>query len=508
MKTAICYSVIISTLLGASCSTHRATKHSQKTHLESHRIARVLEDIIHATDPNINIGVHIQSLSSNKVIFEKNAGRHFVPASTIKLVTLASALYYLGPSYRFYTYVLTDGPVSSDGTIQNLYIQGSGDPSLMDYDLLRLAQELSQRGIKKITGDIYVDDKIFDDMLWARGDMWDDRGKGYAAPVCGLNLNYNRIQIKTMPSFQNGGNARPIIQPRTSFVDVVSQARTIDGGRTLSLSVERGKAQSEVWPTATNDGLKRGDKIIIDGTISKNSDPFYSMLAVNDPGMMAATVFKEELEHLGIKVHGTVGRKVIPAQSITLAKHESRSLAEALIDFTKISNNVANDALVKAIAAQAGIKPATFSSGLKLINEFLAKEVGIDANKVITADGAGLSRYSLITPEQMVKLLNYAANHFHMGPEFIASLPIGGEDGNLRSRMTMNKLRGQVRAKSGTMSGLSNIAGYLIDEDGERYVFAIMINGFVGSAAPYISLQENILAAMLRDDQPQLANVK
>lgn len=507
MKRAIYFLAMIVTVFGAGCSTHRAALPTSKAHLQGHRITRTVEDIINGIDPNINIGVRIQSLTSNKVIFEKNSGRHFVPASTIKIVTLASALYYLGPSYRFNTYLLTDSPVTPDGTIENLYLQGSGDPSLMDYDLLRLAQELSQRGIKKVVGNIYVDDQVFDDVLWARGDMWDDRGKGYAAPVCGLNLNYNRLQIKTVPSLQANGNATPLMQPKTNFVQVTSQVQMKDGGRSLSVSIERGKDRSE-WPSTTNDGLRKGDKIIIDGTMSKNAEPFYSLLAVNDPGMMAATVLKEELEHLGVKVHGSIGRKPVPTPSVTLAKHESRSLAEALIDFTKISNNIANDALVKAIAAQAGVRPATFAAGLKLINDFLAKEVGIEANSLVTADGAGLSRYNLITPEQMVKVLNYAANHFHMGPEFIAALPIGGEDGNLRTRLTMEKMRGQIRAKSGTMSGLSNLAGYIIDENGERYVFAIMINGFIGSAAPYISLQDKILAAMVTDDQTQMANVK
>lgn len=506
MKEAILLALTFLTI--TNCSLHRTTKSSLKARTDSHRIARVVEDIINATDPNVNIGVRIHSLSSNKVIFEKNADRHFIPGSTLKLVTLAAALYYLGPYYRFTTKVLTDSLVDNHGAIGNLYLQGSGDPSLMDYDLMALAQELSQRGIKKITGDILVDDQIFDDVIWGRGAMWDDRDNGYAAPICGLNLNNNRILIKTVPGLRSGAQAPAIVQPNTKFVEVVSRASTLDSGRNVSVSVERGKNREEDWPTSAIDGLHKGDKIFINGQLSKNSDPHYSKLAVNDPGLLAATLLKEQLEHLGIKVSGNVGHKAIPANPVSLASHVSRSLAEALIDFTKVSNNIANDALVKTIAAQSGIKPATFAAGLKLIKDFLQKEVGIDANSLIAADGAGLSRYSLITPEQMVKILNYAANHFLMGPEFMAALPIGGEDGALRTRLSMDKMRGQIRAKTGTLTGLSSIAGFLTDEDGERFTFAIMINGFVGSAAKYISLQDQILAALLRDDQTQLADVK
>ena len=180
-----------------------------------------------------------------------------------------------------------------------------------------------------------------------------------------------------------------------------------------------------------------------------------------------------------------------------LAQHDSRSLAEALIDFTKISNNVAHDTLVKAISAEGGTKPATANDGLKRIGEFLQSEVGIDASRIVTADGAGLSRYSLVTPQQMVKLLDYSANHFHMGAEFMAALSFGGEDGLLRSRLNDNLVKGNIRAKSGTMTGLSNLAGFLTDQYGDRYAFAIMINGFVGSTAPYVNLQDQILTRLL-----------
>jgi D-alanyl-D-alanine carboxypeptidase/D-alanyl-D-alanine-endopeptidase (penicillin-binding protein 4) len=325
--------------------------------------------------------------------------------------------------------------------------------------------------------------------------------------VCGVNLNYNRIQIKTLPSYHNGGTAIAVLEPKTKFLSVVSEARTASSGRNISFSIEREKEAQNLWPLSANDGLRKGDKIIINGTTSKHADPFYSLLAINDPGIFAATILKEALEAAGVKVLGKVERKFAPKTTQVLAEHVSRSLAEALIDFTKVSNNVATDVLVKAIAAQAGIKPASFAEGLKLINEFLVKEVGITEN-IVAADGAGLSRYNLVTPQQMVKLLQYATNHFQMGPEFIAALPIGGEDGTMRRRLNAENTRGLVRVKTGAMSGLSSLVGYLIDEKGERYVFAIMINGFIGSAQPYISLQDKIVAAMIHDDQQQLANVK
>lgn len=406
---------LVCSFLFIGCAPRGTIKPSKLADRSAAEVTRMIEDAIKTTDPNVNIGISIRSLRDNKTIYQKNADRHFVPCSTMKLVTLGAALYYLGPSHRFSTRIFSDSAVKADGTVENIYLQGSGDPSLMDYDVVKLAETIAQRGIKKISGAIYIDDEIFDDVLWGRGNMWDDRVKGYGAPVSGLNVNYNRLLINTVPSLIRGGNAVPIISPKTDFVRVISEATTKKvGGANLSFTLERNKKREDNWPTAIDDGLRLGDKVVVKGQLGQD-DRHYATLAINDPGMFAATIFKEELQRLGVKVHGGITRRATPANATKLAQHDSRSLAEALIDFTKISNNVAHDALVKAIAAESGVKPASASAGLKRIGEFLRDEVGIDVAKIVTADGAGLSRYSLVTPDQMVKLLDYTANHFHLG---------------------------------------------------------------------------------------------
>lgn len=495
-------------LVGNGCSSRGAIKPTKAQPITQHTAMRSIEDIINNADPNVNIGISIRSLNDNKVIYQKNADRHFVPCSTIKVVTLAAALHYLGPSYRFVTKIFADENIKADGSVNNIYVQGGGDPSLMDYDLVKLAQELAQRGVKKIHGDIIVDDQIFDDVLWGRGDMWDDRSKGYAAPVAGINVNYNRQQLKIVPGAARGAAAHAVLWPHTHYVNVVSEAKTVDSGNNITITLERGKERQNDWPQAIHDGLRQGDKIIVKGQVGKNSDGHYTTIAINDPGMFAATILKEELHRHGVKLGGKLSRKAVPIKAVKLAHHESRSLAEALIDFTKVSNNVGHDTLVKAIAANSGVKPATATAGLKLVGEFLQKEVGINANSLVTADGAGLSRYSLITPDQMVKLLDYTANHFHMGAEFMAALSFAGEDGLLRSRMRNENVRGYVRAKSGTMTSLSNLVGFFTDQNGERYAFAIMINGFIGSTAPYVAMQDRILTSLLGGDQTAIANAK
>ena len=480
-----------------NCSGNK-TLNNQLSKLSNLPVPARIEALINTTDPAINIGIKIISLTDNRVIYERNADRYFTPASTIKLATVAAALYYLGPSYRFNTNIHADNFDTSTGAIKNLYLEGSGDPSLMDHDLIHLAHELKQQKIKTISGNIYIDDQVFDTTFWTKGAMWDDRKFGYNAPVSGLNLNYNRLQIKTMASHKINNPASVVATPACGYIKVSSKAITKNEKATnnLNLSILQNN-QEKAWANINHDGLSSGDHVFVNGHIAKNSSPNYFLLSIKDPGMLAGCFLREQLMREGITFSGKILRKKTPTQAIRLASHQSRALSEALIDFTKISNNVATDSLVKAIAAQAGQKPASFAGGLKLINDFLTKQVGIPEGAIVNADGAGVSRYNLITPSQMVKLLHYAANHFSSGPEFMAAMPLAGQDGTLGARLKAPHLAGNIRAKTGSLTGVSGLAGYFIGEHNKRYAFAIFINGFTGSLTKYKNLQDDILANIL-----------
>lgn len=497
---------LVSAMQILSCSSMKASGRSTTKAAGHVSILSQVDNIIKQADPNINIGIKIVSLKDNKTIFERNSERHYMPASTIKLATIAAALYYLGPSYRFNTHILTDG-FDTNNSLKNIYLQGSGDPSLMDYDLRKLAFELRQMGIKRINGNIYIDDQIFDNILWYRGAMWDDRHS--AAPVCGLNINYNRVEIKTIAGHSSSAPAHALVRPCTKHIKVSSRAITKAEGaqRSLNLSVEH-EHKEKPWPSDSYEGLSLGDHVFINGQTTKNSPAHYSLLAMKDPAAFAGSYLQEQLELLGIKISGTVERKKTPPEAVKLATHQSRALSEAIIDFTKVSNNLPNQGLVKAIAAQSGMKPATFSGGLKLIADFLDKEVGISPQSMISADGAGESRYNLITPDQMVKLLKYAANHFTMGPEFMAAMPLAGLDGTLTNKFKAPHLRGNIRAKTGSLAGVSCLAGYFIGDRGDRFAFSIMVNGFVGSSVKYQLLQEEILATLVQNRENQIARIK
>lgn len=454
-------------------------------------INEAIEEIITNTDKDINIGIMAIDANSEKVIFSKNANRHFVPASSQKIITLAAALHYLGPSYRFNTYFLTDNYDHHTKTIDNLYIKGSGDPGLMEADIIKMVIELRQMGITNIKGNVFVDDTIFDDVLWSKGAMWDDRTRGYNAPVCGLNINYNKILIKTKPNFVTNHDALISIEPLNDFIKLTKKVTTSNLATNISMIINH-DSQSISWPSIDHQGLKKNDEIVISGTIALNSNPSYYSLAVHDPAMMLANIVNNQLKLVNINFSGDIVRKQTPNIAKRLVIFQSRTLSEALIDFIKISNDMACDALVKAIAAKENKAVGTYNTGLSLIKTFLEQEVGIKKQSIIVADGSGLSRYNLITPKQLVDLLYYAHNKFYLGPELMVALPIAGSDGTLINRLRKNN-NGYVRAKTGSMSGINSLAGYSANHKNQKIIFAIMINGFIGNSYKYTQLQDKIL---------------
>lgn len=464
-----------------------ALKSNNETQLD-----RKILDIIKNTDPSSSIGIQVYSLNDKKVVYNNNHDKLYLPASTQKLITLAAALHYLGPSYRFETKLLCDS-ISPNNNIKNIYIKGSGDPSFDHNNLSDLAQEIYQMNIKHIDGNIYIDDQAFDNIYWPKGSMWDDRDRGFAAPVSGLNFDYNRQVIKISPNHFENKKAYAALFPYSEYIKVQINTLTKNGKSDIKYSLDKQQKDNI-------EGLLFGDKIIFNGQISLKSEPQYFLFAIKDPGLWAGNFLREQLERLGIKTSGKVLKAKTPPNAIFLTKHVSRSLSEALVDFTKISNDVANDSLIKAIALNAKIEPASMNEGLKLVKKFLEGEVKIDTKNLVAADGSGLSRYNLMSPGQLVDLLVYAHNNFLLAPEFIAALPIGGKDGTLRSLFRNNDFLGNIRAKTGKMTGVHNLAGFLNVND-KKYVFAIMVNNFVGSIDKFNKMQEEIFGAILESDK-------
>lgn len=396
-------------------------------------------------DPSIRMGIQVASTKTGQILYEHRANELFVPASSLKVLTAASALYYLGPSYRYETPVLADA--ISTHTIQNLYIKGSGDPSLDASDLDKIARMLKQYGIQTIKGNIVVDNTAFDDILYGSGWMWDEMHKGFSAPTDALNLNYNRVVVVAKPGSKADDPLRVTTEPHTRYIKT---------------NLKPSKSTFQIKSTSEpGNALQLHDEVDVTGKIPQGSRYQYHSFAVKDPSLFAGHILLERLREQGIHIKGYVTKGPVPADAEILDTITSKTLGEALINFMKFSNNEAMEAILKTIGLKTSGAPASFDAGIKATEQFLYDQVGLKNSHLTYADASGLSRYTQISPSDFVKVLLYMWPNFNMGPDFVASLPLDGH----------------MRYKTGTMTGICSSVGYLQTDSGDVLAFAVMLNG-------------------------------
>ena len=445
-----------------------------------------VEALVHQVDPHLRLGVKVVEASSGRGLVEINSEQRFVPASTMKVLAAATALHTLGPAHRFETALFTDQGPNAQGDIGHLYVVGSGDPGLGVGDLAALIFELRQLGVRRIAGDLIADTSAFDAVHWGQGWAWDDRAEDYSAPVGGLNLLGNTLEISVSPGAGPGAPALVTAYPPGSYAVVVNDLMTVH-------SEDPGRVCIQTDQAADKTGLLLGQSIRVSGTVRANEKPQVYRYAVSDGGVFVAATLRDLLRAGAVEFSGQVLQGSLPDKVSRLATHQSLPLSAQLIDFMKKSDNHGIECLIKKIGLTSDMRQGTWQAGLETTRSFLAQDMGLEAAAFAMVDGSGLSRENLLSSSQLVKVLLNMYGDATLGPSFIATLPLGGVDGTLAERFLDSPLRGRVRAKTGSMGGVSTLAGYLELENHESVAFSIMMNGFVGPLGVYRKLQEDIL---------------
>jgi len=434
-----------------------------------------VEKIIAAAETNTHLGIKIVSLHTGKVLYEKNAQKLFVPSSTLKLLTAGAALYYLGPQYQFETAFYADGPVENGILFGNLYLNGSGDPSLTYADLEDLVFQLHALNIHEIQGDLMIDASCFDEIDQGPGWMWDEGADPWNSSLSGLMVQHSCIDLWIHPGRHINASPRVITSPKTSYVKVLNEAETVE--KENQLTVER------LW-------MERGNRIKISGKIALDASSKKYRVSLADPTHYTATLAAELLKRHRIVLKGELSQRSVPAEAKRLSSHRSERLSVLLHGVLKESDNLYANALFKKCAEKVHGAPGTWQRGALAIRTFLKKEVGIKVDDAVILDGDGASRYNLISPDQMVIFLQWLYDGCPFAPELLAALPMGGMDGTLSNRsMDMS-----IRAKSGTMTGLSGLAGFVTTADGEPLAFTIYENGFLKQESPKAQIEDKICA--------------
>jgi len=435
-------------------------------------------------DPNLNHGIQgvvVKSLKTGRIIYERNADLVFIPASNLKLLVGAVALDRLGPDFTYRTTVYATGRINSRGVLEgDLVLKGGGDPVLNTDALASLAKQIKSKGISKIAGKLLVDDNYFDNQRLGWGWSWDDIPYYYSAEISALNLNRNVVDVYVRPGRTVGSRAIVRIDPPTNYVKVDNSATT--GGPDVEKNVRVDRALGS-------------NTIRVRGTVplgAKASAP-EEAITVTEPAMYAGHVFRDRLAKEGILVIGGVERGTLPEGAIELAVHRSAPLSQILPLLMKPSDNLIAEVLLKTLGA-AVKGQGTTDAGIEVETEF-CRQIGMDVTALKIVDGSGLSRLNFISPSNLVVLLAYMYGHKHASV-YIDSLPVAGVDGTLRNRMKGTAAEKNVRAKTGYVSRVSSLSGYVNTRSGEALAFAILMNNHLCTNSAATAVQNAICTTL------------
>jgi D-alanyl-D-alanine carboxypeptidase/D-alanyl-D-alanine-endopeptidase (penicillin-binding protein 4) len=433
-------------------------------------------------------GIEVVDLESGKALYRWNADRFFVPASNTKLFTTAMALTRLGPNFTFQTRVLADAAPDANGRIAGpLRLVGGGDPNLsaraIPYKrgpitgnplaaIEELADQIASRGVKWIDGDIIGDDSWYVWEPYAAGWGIEDPESDDGPPVSALTINDNAFSATIAPGAREGDNAELTLNPALEAFRIDNRVLSAAPGSQRRIRYSRlpGSPDLHLW-----------------GAVSQ---PETLVFALDDPARYSAEALRSALEDRGITVEGRAvarhefpdqvadltGRApVAPATGVELAYRISAPLVEDLRITDKVSQNLHAELALRAVA-RARRNIGSFEAGLEELKSFLG-EVGVAPEQYNIHDGSGLARLNLVTPSAVIALLRY----MHDSPNaetWMSLLPVGGEDGTISTRFVGTPAAGRVHAKTGSLSHVSALSGYIQRANGKWVVFSILVNNY------------------------------
>ncbi|MFQ6678681.1 MAG: D-alanyl-D-alanine carboxypeptidase/D-alanyl-D-alanine-endopeptidase [Fidelibacterota bacterium] len=433
----------------------------------NHHVRSVIRRAIDHSGLSTNLGIKIVSLKTNKTLYELNANSLFNPASNNKLFTCISTLALIDTGYTFSTSVYREN--------NNLYLVGGGDPDLSLISLDSLARITSAYVVNIDT--LFLDESILDTIRFGEGWMWDEGPWEYAAQISALTVNDNCVDFYITPGELN----QPVqfaTYPEMDYFQISNQSITVnDTIGFMDFEIDRD------WGNRTNIFTITGmvmDTASVD-TFTRN---------VDDPSQFTGNLFNQMLKDYGVEIQ-TISKRKYSGNGELLAKHRSESLIISLRNLMKESDNLTAELLVKMIGHEMTDSVGTWQNGLAAIKTFLNDELGLDTTSLNLADGSGVSRYNYSSPEHFIHLLTWAYENEQIRDNLISTLPVGGWDGTLKERMN-GDYGGRIFAKTGTLSGVSCLSGYVFTKSGEPLAFSIMMNGYAQKARLYRNLQDRI----------------
>jgi len=440
-----------------------------------------LETIVKSTlPPDFAASVLVADLETGQILMEMDPDRPLTPASTMKVVTSATALSTLKPDFAFVTEVLSDKVKGS--SMGNLYLKGRGDPYLISEELFALTRSLKDKGLQEVTGNIIVDDSYF-----IPGKPLDEREelgyRSYHAPYGALSFNFNSIKILVHPAARIGQPARVIMDPTSEYAIVKGSVNTVKGNASPRPSI-----------TKKEDPGGR-ETIDVTGKIGLNAPSRGVYVNVASPALYTGEVFKEFLLREGIRVTGKVVHGKTPPSAVPYLEFPSRPLGIIVYWLNKFSNNFMAEQICLGLGAQVHGMPGTREKGLAVTRKHLLS-CGVDEGSFSLSDASGLSLSNKLSASALVRVLLAAAHDFSYNAEFMSSLGISGVDGTLKDKFTDAGVRRRLRAKTGTLRGVNALTGYGVSQDGRPFAFAVLVNSLKDGTG-FVYYADDIVRALM-----------
>jgi serine-type D-Ala-D-Ala carboxypeptidase/endopeptidase (penicillin-binding protein 4) len=484
----------------AGCSGARATTtpSPSATVVTRTSLARMIDSMVNAPEFRTAMwGVLIVDPEKRDTLYSHNAAKLFIPASNQKIVSSSVMLEQLGPEFRFRTTFASHG-VLADGTLSgDLAVFGRGDPTMSDRmrngdamsAMRTIADSLSRRGIQRITGNIVPAGDAFSGPVAGSGWPWDQLDASSFAGVDELLFNEGLSTIRVRAGTKVGDAAVVETRPIRTFPRIRVLARTVARDTTQALGAGRGRGTgTRVF--ADHDTLTSA--VIVRGQIALGDSATISF-PQHDPNTAFVAALTEALAEKGIPVYGQSTPDTQNPRVDSLFTIQSVPLKDIMPAIMKPSQNQIAEVFLRTLGLEkAGV--GTADSGRRVVErQFAAWKIPADA--FIVRDGSGLSRSDLISPEAVVGILD----HMRQSPNFTVfyeSLPIAGVDGTIRTRMRDTPAQGNLRAKTGTLSMVRSLSGYVKTADGKLLEFSILCNNWTTPQAAVDKVQDAIGAMM------------
>jgi D-alanyl-D-alanine carboxypeptidase/D-alanyl-D-alanine-endopeptidase (penicillin-binding protein 4) len=435
-------------------------------------------------------GVDVFSLGTGETLFSYGAERFLLPASTQKLLTTAVAAERLGWDYRFTTRLLATGPIDANGTLRgDLVVVGTGDPSINPRHPERWrvfddwAAALHARGLRYVEGALIGDDNAFEEPGWGQGWSWDNLHYGYGTAVGALQYNENQIDVTIRPALETASPAIITILPVEHGLIIDARVTTGAAGAQSAVDITRA-------PHST--------VLQVRGEIAADARAVTITASVVNPTAFYLDALGDALTRHGISTQiGSIDVDHVDAardlsHTTELLVDRSPPLADLIDVCLKWSRNEYAETLLRALAP-AG-KPATAAAGLEVLGQQL-NSWGIAPADYLARDGSGLSRQDYLTARVVTQLLTYLWRDPRHADVFRSALPVSGVSGTLAGRMKGTPAENRVWAKTGTLSNVRSLSGYVLTRAGEPIAFSMMVNNF---RVPTAVIDETMENALLR----------